>query len=243
MSRILIWDLPTRLFHWFFALAFTAAYVLGEEERWLGWHTYFGYLAGGLVLFRLIWGLVGGQYSRFSAFPPNPRAGARYLKSLIGGQGEHHVGHNPAGALAIYALLFLGLATAISGVAFLGADKALGPLAGVIPNRWEDVLKEVHEFCANTMLALVLLHVLGVLVGSLSHKENLPRAMVTGYRESHGRQLAGVGPAPVVALLLLAGVALFSALHDFTGGCGDNPAACTEASTHEGHEGRGRHDD
>ena len=73
MSRLLIWDLPTRLFHWLFAFAFVLAYILGEEDDWLGWHTYFGYLVGGIVLFRLVWGFAGGHFSRFSNFPRQSR--------------------------------------------------------------------------------------------------------------------------------------------------------------------------
>lgn len=234
MSRKLIWDLPTRLFHWLFALAFTAAYVLGEEEGWLGWHSYFGYLVGGLVLFRLVWGFVGGRYSRFSDFPPSPARAWQYLKGLATGSGPHYIGHNPAGALAIYALLFLGLAAAVSGVVLLGADKGLGPLAGVVSERWEDVLKEVHEFCANGMLAVVVLHIVGVIVGSLAHGENLPRAMVTGYKSAPDTEAARVKLAPAVAVLMLAGITVFTVLHDFTGGCGDNPAAC-EGEDHDGH--------
>ena len=242
MSRLLIWDLPTRLFHWLFAFAFVLAYILGEEDDWLGWHTYFGYLVGGLVLFRLVWGFAGGHFSRFSNFPPNPAGAWEYLKSLAAGTGSRHLGHNPAGALAIYALLFLGLATALSGLALLGADKGLGPLAGMVSPRWEDGFKEVHEFCANTMLAVVVLHIAGVIVGSLAHGENLASAMVTGYKEGQGGEVPHVKRATAVAVLVLAGVMVFTVLHDFSGGCGENPGACAKEAHHKnGHDGD--HDD
>lgn len=235
MSRLPVWDLPTRLFHWLFAAAFFAAYLLGEEEGWLGWHSYFGYLVAGLVLFRLAWGLVGGRYSRFSNFPPNPASAWRYLTGLMKGTAKRHVGHNPAGALAIYALLALGLATALSGMALLGADKGLGPLAGQVPGGWEDALEEMHEICVNAMLAVVALHLAGVIFGSLAHRENLPRSMLTGYKETSGQDAVPVQPAATVAVLMLAGVAAFTALHDFSAGCADRPAACAEGGDREKH--------
>jgi cytochrome b len=233
MTRIRVWDLPTRFFHWLFALAFAAAYVLGESEGLLGWHTYFGYLAAGLVLFRLVWGATGERYSRFRDFPLSPSAALAYLKSLRAGEGERHVGHNPAGAVAIYALLGLGLAVALSGVALLAADKGLGPLGGMLPHAWEHSLEEVHEFFTNAMLLLVLAHIGGVVLGSLRHKENLPRAMVTGYKEA-GPDHASVRLRAGVAAAMFVAIAAFTALHDFSGGCADAPAICAEEE--EGHD-------
>lgn len=228
MNRLLVWDLPTRLFHWLFAITFVAAYVLGESEGWLGWHSYFGYLAGGLVLFRVVWGFVGGQYSRFRDFPLNPLAAMAYLKGLLNGDGPRYLGHNPAGALAIYGLLFLGLASAVSGVALLGADEGMGPLAGYISERWEEPLEEFHEVLANAMLALVLLHIAGVIVGSLRHKENLPRSMVTGYKEDLTGRGQAVKSHALMAATLLAVITVFTVLHDFSAGCGGDSAVCQE---------------
>lgn len=231
MTPLRVWDLPTRFFHWLFALAFAATYLLGEAEGWLGWHSYFGYMAGGLVLFRLVWGFIGEEYSRFRSFPLDPAAAWRYLKDLPVGSGERYLGHNPAGALVIYALLALGLATAVTGVALLGADKHLGPLAGVVASAWEDALEELHEFCANAMLLLVLVHLAGVLLGSLRHRENLPRAMVTGCKAVDASRPTPrpVRPRAGMAVALLIAIAAFAASHDFSGGCADNPAACENA--------------
>lgn len=233
MTSLRIWDLPTRVFHWLFALSFTAAWSLGEAEGWLGWHSYFGYLVGGLVLFRLVWGFVGEEHSRFRSFPLDPGSAWRYLMGLRAGSTARHLGHNPAGAIAIYALLALGLVTACSGMALLGADKALGPLAGMVSPSWEDAIKEVHEFSANAMLLVVLAHIAGVVLGSLRHRENLPLAMVTGYRSTapESGSTAPARPRAGVALALLLGIAAFTVSHDFTAGCGDNPAACESAAT------------
>lgn len=176
------------------------------------------------VLFRLAWGFLGGRYSRFSAFPPSPASALRYLRNLAAGTGTRHVGHNPAGALAIYALLGLGLATALSGTALLGADQGQGPLAGLVPGNWRAGLEEIHESCANAMLALAALHIVGVMLGSLGHGENLPRAMVTGYKEAREAKAKSVKPALAVAAMMLAGLGAFTALHDFSV-AGDDPQA------------------
>jgi cytochrome b len=220
MNRILVWDLPTRLFHWLLAAAFIAAYLLGEEDDLLGWHSFFGYLLGGLILFRLVWGFVGGRYSRFADFPPAPGAARRYVKDLFSGKGRHYLGHNPAGALAIYALLGLGLATAASGLVLFGADKGLGPLAGLVPARWEDAAEDLHELAVNAMLLVVLVHLAGVAVGSLKHRENLPRSMVTGYKQVPPGQgdAVPVRKAPLAALMMLVGVVALAAQHDFSVG-------------------------
>lgn len=244
MARILVWDLPTRLFHWLFALAFLAAYLLGEEDGLLGWHSYFGYILGGLALFRVMWGFVGGRYSRFAAFPPDPAGAWRYLREMLAGSAPRHLGHNPAGALAIYALLLLGVATALSGVALMGADKGVGPLAGIVPGSLKEGLEALHEFCANAMLLVVLLHLAGVAAGSLLHRENLPRSMVTGRKD----RLPETGEAKEVPLralvagLMLAGLVTFTFVHDFSAGCDANPAAC-ETGEHGQEHGRKGHDD
>ena len=256
MTPLRVWDLPTRIFHWLFALAFAVAWTLGGEDDWLGWHSYFGYLAGGLIVFRLFWGFFGEELSRFRSFPIDPAGALRYLKNLPTNSGQHYLGHNPAGALAIYALLALGLATAVSGMALLGADKHLGPLAGLVASDWEDALEEVHEFCANAMLLVVFGHLAGVIAGSLLHRENLPRAMVTGFKPA---DISPQTPQPArlragVAAALLLAIAVFTASHDFSGGCDDNPTACENDEQAEDEEEardddrrhgkrKGRHDD
>jgi cytochrome b len=193
LQRILVWDLPTRLFHWLLALSFAGAWLTAESERFRDVHVLLGYTMIGLIGFRLVWGLVGTRHARFSAFVRAPAAAVRYLKSLVTGRAEHYVGHNPAGALAIVLLLLLGLAAGVSG--WLTYNE--------IGGEW---LEEGHELAANLMLAVVGIHVLGVLVGSLAHRENLVRAMVTGYK----RGAPGEGirrPQLVAALLLALGVA------------------------------------
>lgn len=169
-QRILVWDIPTRLFHWLLAGSFAGAWLTSESERLAAIHVGCGYALLGLIGFRLIYGLVGSRYARFSEFVRGPGAVIDYLKSLLSGQPQRFVGHNPAGAVAIVLLLVLGLATGASGFAMYNE----------LGGEW---LEDVHEACANAMLAVVILHVLGVIASSVLHKENLARAMVTGRKE------------------------------------------------------------
>jgi cytochrome b len=166
-ERILIWDAPVRVFHWLLALSFFGAYLTAESERWRLVHVTLGYTAGGLVVFRLLWGLFGTRHARFADFVRGPKAVLRYLGSLLRGQPEHHAGHNPAGALAIVALLGLTCITVLLGWA------NYSELGG----EW---VEEGHELAANLMLLVVGVHVGAVVLASWLHRENLVRAMVTG---------------------------------------------------------------
>ena len=193
MSRILVWDLPTRVFHWLLAISFFGAFLLSDDD-WLVPHVVLGYTVLGLIAFRLVWGLVGTRYARFASFAFGPRRVLDYLRSLAARRPERHVGHNPAGSWAIWALLALALASGASGWLAL-------------QTHWH-WLKEVHEGLSNAMLAVVLLHVAGAVASSLLHRENLPRAMVDGLKE--GRPEEGIRASVwVVGALLAALVAGF----------------------------------
>jgi cytochrome b len=195
MQRILIWDAPVRVFHALMVLSFIGAWITAESERWRLAHVTLGYTMAGLVAFRLLWGLVGPRHARFSSFVRGPRAVGRYLSGLLRGQPEHHVGHNPAGALAIVGLLTLTAVVTASGwVVYQG----LGP----------DSFEELHEGAANALMALVAVHVAGVAVSSWLHRENLMGAMLTGHK--WGRPADGLRRAwHSVAALMLAAVLAF----------------------------------
>ena len=188
----LVWDAPVRVFHWLLAACFAMAWLSSESERWQLAHITAGYTMAGLVAFRLVWGLVGTRHARFRDFVRGPWAAIEYLDSLADRRPQHHVGHNPAGGLAIVALLALAGLTAASGWAHDGR----------IGGRW---MEELHELLANSLLGLVALHLVAVVVSSLLHRQNLVAAMI------HGRK--PVPPADgirrpwrIVAVVLLAGV-------------------------------------
>lgn len=196
--RVLVWDAPVRLFHWLMVLCFAGAYLTAESERWRLLHVTLGYTMVGLVAFRIVWGFVGTRHARFASFVRGPAAIAGYLRGLLSGRPEPHAGHNPAGALAIVALLGLTLLVTASGWAHY-AD---------IGGDW---LEELHEGAANVMLAVVGVHVAGVLIGSWLHRDNLIGAMFTGRKP--GRPEDAVRSAwRSVAVLMLAAVLGFWAL-------------------------------
>jgi cytochrome b len=195
VPAILVWDLPTRLFHWLLAASFLGAYLVSESERWIALHAMLGYTAAGLVAFRLVWGLVGTRYARFTGFAWSPRSVIDYLKSLFSAKPRHYVGHNPAGSWAVVALLGLVALTAATGWANLND---VGP-------GW---IEDLHEAAANATLALVALHVAAVVVSSVLHRENLVRAMVTGMKRA-AHAVPAAGTRWVVGLGLVALVAAF----------------------------------
>jgi cytochrome b len=191
-GTILVWDLPLRVFHWTLDGSFAGAFLTGDSERWRDLHALLGYTILALVAFRVLWGAVGTRYARFRALPVAPLRALAYLRSLVAGRAEHHVGHNPAGSIAIHLLLVLAVATGLTGLA------AFAEVAG----EW---LGKVHEGSAQAMLALVVVHIAGVVAGSLAHRENLATAMLTGRKR--GDPGAGISRArPLVAAALLAGV-------------------------------------
>ncbi len=193
MQRILVWDVPTRVFHWLLALSFAGAFVTAESERYRDIHVVLGYTLLGLLAFRLLWGFFGSRYARFRAFLFKPGEIAAYFLSLFKGKPAHYVGHNPAGSVAIWLLLALGISTGVTGV-LLYQD-----IGG-------DAVEELHELLANAMLAVVLIHIAGVVLSSVLHRENLVRAMVTGFKsvkpgEGINRSYRWLGVIIVAAVL------------------------------------------
>ena len=193
-SRILVWDIPTRLFHWGLVFCFALAYLTSESERWQLWHVTAGYVFGALLLFRLVWGLVGTRYARFSNFVRGSGSVMTYLKSLLTQHPQHFVGHNPAGAWAIVAMIGLGLLTVLTGWASF--------------SDYGDWFGELHEGIVNVLLMIIAVHVSGVLFSSLLHRENLVRAMVNGHKQGKGSD--GIRyPQWLIGGLLLTGIGIF----------------------------------
>jgi len=206
MKPALIWDLPTRLFHWTLAGSFAVAWLTSEQDTELPVHVFFGYLMLGLVVFRIFWGLVGSHFSRFSSFPFKPKEGYEYLKQVVTGKAERHVGHNPAGSLAIYALLILTVLVCAAGILTLGSEEQHGPAAGWLGFDLMRVLKGAHKLGAIAMLLIVVGHVIGVVAESILHKENLARSMLTGYKR------AGADTPQSTPRLAIAGIMLMAIL-------------------------------
>jgi len=174
-QRTLIWDVPTRVFHWLLAVSFAGAFLTAESERYRDIHVVLGYTLLGLIAFRLLWGFIGSRYARFRSFLFKPGEIMAYMASLLKAKPAHYAGHNPAGSVSVYLLLALGIACGITGIVLLQ------DIGG-------DALEELHEFTAYFMLTIAGLHVAGVIVSSLMHRENLVRSMITGFKSAQPKE-------------------------------------------------------
>ena len=166
-TTVKVWDWPVRVFHWTLAASVLGAFITGENEDFERLHQTLGWVAAGLIAFRVVWGLVGTRYARFTEFIRSPAQVWAYIKSLRSGQPQHFVGHNPVGAMAVMLLMGLTALSVYTGWLALAEDAA----------EW---LEEAHEIAANTLITVVLVHVIGVLWSSRTHGENLLKAMLTG---------------------------------------------------------------
>lgn len=211
-ASVNVWDPLVRLFHWGLVVAFTIAYFTAEEESTL--HIYSGYTVMGLIIFRLVWGFVGSRHARFSDFVYGPATLMAYVRDLASGHPRRYLGHNPLGGLMIVAMLVVLAVLTYSGLVVYAIEENAGPLAGMVAadtsviltpisaaradededeehegagnEASEEFWEEIHEATTNIMLVLIALHLLGVAWGSLTHKENLVRAMITGRKQADG---------------------------------------------------------
>jgi len=183
-TRTRVWDPLVRIIHWLLVVAFFTAYFVEPEDSPI--HVLAGYTVLGLVIVRVVWGFVGSRHARFSDFMYAPAVVLRDLGDVLRFRAKRYLGHSPGGGVMVVALLIMLLATTVSGLMVYGVDEQAGPLASVmagVSKEAEDTLEEVHETLANVTLALVVLHVIGVAIASLSHRENLVRSMFTGYKQ------------------------------------------------------------
>ncbi len=166
-----VWDPFVRLFHWSLVLSFATAWL--SAHSWDDLHMLAGYAAGGLVLLRLIWGFIGTPYARFAHFVRSPRTVIDYLKAIVTGSEARHIGHNPAGGAMIVALILGMGATAFTGY-LLTTDAFWG----------DTTMQHLHDWSAHGLLILVAVHLAGVALASLRHRENLVHAMIVGRKRA-----------------------------------------------------------
>jgi cytochrome b len=177
-----VWDLPTRLFHWSLLFLIIACWWTSTENGDMDWHMRCGYAVLALLLFRLVWGVLGSTTARFSHFVAAPRAVLEYFSSMRKNRTIHHVGHNPAGGWMVLALL--GMVLFISGSGLFANDDMMseGPLAHHVSERFSDLATALHENGFHFMLALVGAHLAAIAFYLLVKKENLVLPMLTGIK-------------------------------------------------------------
>ena len=170
-AMVKVWDVLVRLLHWSLVSAVLLAWVTSEADQPLAQqvHEWAGLTALAVIALRMVWGVIGSRHARFVQFVRNPRTTLHYAQQMLSLREPRHIGHNPLGAWMIVALLTVGMLAAGSGWLSI-TDRFWG----------EEWLAELHEFLANLLLSLAAIHVCGVLFASLRHRENLPRAMLSG---------------------------------------------------------------
>ena len=172
---VMVWDWPVRVFHWLLVTSFTGAWLTSENEAQQMLHYAFGYSACALVVLRVLWGIVGTRYARFSEFVKGPRATFQHIKSMLAGQTTTELGHNPAGALAMVLLMVLTLLIGLTG--YWSVKEFLG--------EW---MSEAHEVFVNLALVVIVVHVTAAVLMSYLQKENLVKSMVTGQKKGEPAQ-------------------------------------------------------
>jgi len=170
-ASVPVWGSFVRIFHWSLVIGFAVAFLSAQEFDRL--HEWAGYVVAALVVGRLLWGFIGTRHARFSDFVRGPSETLRYLGDIVSGRERRYLGHNPAGAWMILAML--------AGMLSLGATGYLLSTGGPLGSEF---FEELHEVIANAMLVLVVLHIAGVAISSFQTGENLAIAMITGWKRS-----------------------------------------------------------
>ena len=219
--RFLLWDLPLRVFHWSLVASVTAAIVTGElGGAWMAWHGRAGLAIVGLLVFRIVWGVVGSTTSRFAQFAPSPSRVVAYLRGRWRG-----IGHNPLGALSVFALLGLLSLQAATGL-FGNDDIAFaGPLNHLVDDASGTRATGWHRLLADGLFVLLALHLLAVAFHVLVKRHRLIRPMVTGQQEVPAGQPMPLAPRAGGAFGLLVAVALAAAGVLALLGAGETPAS------------------
>ncbi len=208
--KVQVWDVPTRLFHWTLLGLVVTAWLTGEEADGAAIHRAAGSAVAGLLVFRLVWGFIGGEHARFADFAVGPAAIIAHARDLLSKSPKRHLGHNPLGGAAVF-LLLLNLAVIVATGLFSAGENNAGPFVGL----WGLQLSEVHEIAFRVLQALVAVHILGVAVETWKSRDALVPAMITGRKvrraDERGQDARRAGlPALVVAVAL--GLAVSAAL-------------------------------
>jgi cytochrome b len=213
LQSVKVWDLPTRLFHWILVALLIAQWLTAENSGTMDWHVRGGYAVLALVLFRLIWGIMGSETARFSHFMRGPGATLGYFMALLRGESPHYLGHNPMGGWSIAMLLILLLIQAVTGL-FANDDILIeGPLYSSVSKDTSDWLTTIHRLNFNLLLAMIAVHLAAVLFYLLVKRENLIHPMLSGRKHlAPGSVVAAprmVNPWLGLAALAIAGISVW----------------------------------
>lgn len=207
MKRVYVWTLPTRLFHWLFVSFIVISWIASLEDRWLTLHVAAGTAAGALVVFRIIWGIMGPKYSRFGDLTLRFDALKEYMLTLLN-PSRRYVGHNPAASYVMVAMLITVVLAVISGMLAYGIQENRGILAFLHSGYFQNmkVFEEVHEFFVNLLWVLIAAHIGGVVVDRILHKEErtLP-SMIDGHKNLEGSNALLTLAQKIIAIMGIGG--------------------------------------
>jgi len=207
----LIWDWPLRLWHWVFAVAVLGAWITGQWGGfdWRQWHFWFGQAAVGLLIFRLLWGVIGPRHARFTSFLPGPGSLQRYLKTLPRRDTPESPGHSPLGAVAVIVILTVLSAQAASGLFITDDILYEGPWYVAVGEDTADLASTIHHRLAWPVGVIIVIHLAAIVFYRLFKGQRLTRAMVTGRKSSKRVSSGDAIPSSrtVLALLAIVGVA------------------------------------
>jgi cytochrome b len=198
------WDLPVRVFHWALVLLVISQLVTASiGGNAMQFHAFGGYAILALVLFRILWGFLGGTHARFQDFVRGPDPVIRYAKSIVRGPHPSHPGHNPLGGWSVLAMLGSLLVQATTGL-FANDDVMMeGPLAKYVSDRTSEIATAIHDVNAAVLFALIAIHIAAVLFYLLAKEENLIAPMITGRKQfATSSESARRGSIWLAALLL-----------------------------------------
>jgi len=200
-DKILVWDVPVRMFHWLLVALMATSYFSGRAGGdWMQLHFWSGYAILTLLLFRLVWGFVGSTTARFTSFLKGPRAAFTHVAHLFRKEGPCDVGHNPVGGAMVLVLLFAVLAQVVTGLFSADTDTGMvnGPLALKVADKWVERATDFHAWWINVLLILVAAHVAAVVLYLVWKRHNLIGAMITGRKRIEQAVEPGA-PAPRLA--------------------------------------------
>lgn len=201
MKQRFIYDLPTRIFHWLFALLFLVAFTIGknidDDDLLFSYHMIAGITLCFLVLLRVVWGIFGSKYSRFTGFSLNPKELLLYLKGILTGDKRKWAGHNPASSWAAIVMMSFALGLGITG--YLMTNSGGG-----------DDLEDIHELLANGFIIVVLFHITGLALHTLRHRDNIWKSMINGEKTDLSEENELVPPYRTLGMLVLLIILSFS---------------------------------
>lgn len=200
MRQQLVYDLPTRLFHWLFAGLFLTGFVIAktidDDSIWFSYHSMAGLTLGFVVLLRVVWGFFGTKHAKFFNFALNPQDLVGYFKGMLSGDKKRWAGHNPASSWAAILMMLMALGLAVTGYLMTsGSDK--------------ETFEDVHELLANGFIVVTILHVAGIVFHTLRHKEMIGLSMVDGKKAEVGASETIASSRSATGILLIGLVVTF----------------------------------